>query len=344
MSLSRRIEDIISPRDLIDYTKENPAESGFLSELFPTRKVEGLEYDYILGADQRPATAMFYAFDTPTQLDQRRGYERGAGDLALIKDKMKLDEKEIYILEHPRTDSEAQFAIRKVYRDVDIILENIENRIEVLRAEALTTGAININENGLKTKIDFGIPVNHKGDLSWNDPDHDVLEDLFNITELMETDTGFPVTHILTSKKVFYTLCKNKTIRSAIYGTEKDRYLTPTELNQNLSAMGFPTISTDNRRYEVVTQKNGKLIRTLKRYIPEDSVLFLPDGKLGETIRGDTPEARGLRSSGIADVSPGDVTLTYYDEVDPVAKYVKGSATAMVNFPYANQIYMGKFK
>lgn len=344
MSLNRRLEEIISPRDFIDYIKEYPVEQGALSSLFPTRVVEGLEYDYVLGAYQRPATAQFYSFDTPTELDQRRGFQSGSGDLALIKDKMKLDEKEIYILEHPRTDTEANLAIRKVYRDVDIIRENIENTIEVLRAQALTTGKVEIHENGLDTVIDFGVPEEHKGNLTWSDSKHDVLEDLFDITEQMSSDTGFPVSHILTSRKVLYTLCKNETIRTAIRGTEKERYLTPTELNSELAKMGFPTISVDERRYEVLTQRDGKLKRELTRYIPETSVLFLPDGKLGETIRGDTPEARGLRSSNICDVQPGDVTITYYDEVDPVAKYVKGSATAMVNFPYADQVYIGTFE
>lgn len=339
-----RIEEIIAPKELIDYTKTFPVEPGALSNLFPTHKVDGLEYDYLLGANHRPATAMFYAFDTPTMLDQRRGFDRGKGDLALIKDKMKLDEKEIYTLEHPRSDYEAQFAIRQVYRDVDIIRENIENRIEVLRAEALTTGAININENGLKMKIDFGVPTDHKGDFEWADDTHDILLDIFNTCEKMEEDTGFPVTHILTSKQVVFQLCKNKTIRSAIFGTEKDKYITPPELNSELAKMGLPTFSTDNRYYEIRTQRNGKINIQKQFYIPRDAILFLPDGKLGDTIRGDTPEARGLRRSGVADVEPGDITMTYYEEVDPVAKYVKGSATAMVNFPYADQVFIGKLK
>ena len=88
----------------------------------------------------------------------------------------------------------------------------------------------------------------------------------------------------------------------------------------------------------------GKLVRENVRYLPEDSFVALPDGALGETLRGSTPERESALINHIATVESGETTITHYGEVDPVAEYVKGTTTAMVTFPYADQVYVGTLK
>lgn len=342
-----RIEDILSEKQLIDYSKAYPVEEGGLAQLFPTRKVTDFEFDWIKGAYNKSVMAEMYAYDTPTELGQREGYERGSGDMYLIKEKMKLDEREIIRLHNPRSDAEAQMAIRRIYNDVDEIRQRIENRIEWMRYQVLQTGKLDYLSNGIKTAIDFGIPNNHKGTLAnWSNPTTDVLEDIYNITDSMYRETGFKPEHILMSTKWLHTLLKNQTIRSALLGTESAKFITPPELNSALSQMGLPTISIDEKR--MATQKvvydkkgQGKLVKTFEKMLDEDTILFLPSGPMGETIRGIVPELY-LHNYASATERAGDIVITHYEDVDPVAHYVKGSATAMVTFPYAEQIYIGK--
>ncbi len=340
-----RIDELLSPENLIAYTKKHPIPTEGLGNLFPTRKIEGFDADIIKGAYNLPTAAQFYAFDTPTKIGQREGYERGSQSLGLIKEKMKLDEREIMNLANPRTDAEAQYIIRNIYNDVEKVRQRIETRIEQLRWEALITGEINIEEeNGFSTKVDFGMPKDHKKEFTWND-DADFLEDLFNIQEKIREDTGFEITHILTSRKWLYKLTKNSALHLAYNGdNNKSKFITPAEMNAALASFGLPTFSINETQYATEKVVKGKLVRENVRYLPEDTFVALPDGALGETLRGSTPERESNLINHIATVESGEITLTHYGEVDPVAEYVKGTTTAMVTFPYADQVYVGTLK
>lgn len=340
-----RIEDVLSDRRLLDYTQQFPPQPGDMEGLFPSVKIDDFEADMVFGAYNKPVLAEMYAFDTPTELGQREGYESGAVSLNLIKEKMKLDEREIMRLRRPRSNAEQTQAIQRIYRDVEEIQNRIENRIEYMRYQAVTTGKIEYVGNGLELGVDFGVPGNHKGTLSWSDPEADVLEEMFQIKETILKDTGFAPTHMLTSTKWLYKLLKNKAIRLAILGTEKDKFITPAEMNQGLSAMGLFTIKIDEKRYATQKVVNKRVVKTFEKFLPEDTAVFLPDGSLGNTIRGLTPEGEGLRDSGIAQIEmAGQTVITHYKEVDPVAHYVKGTASAMVTFPMAEQIFIGSMK
>lgn len=337
------IKEVLSPKALVDYTKAYPQMDEGLANLFPTRKIDALEADMILGARNLPVSAEFYPFDVPTKIGQREGYESGKLSLGFIKHKMKLDEEEIMNLSRPRDDAEVQYIINNIYNDVQKVRERIEVRIERLRYEALTTGKVNIqNENGYTTTVDFGMPTDHKGTHNWSNPDTDVFEEIFKIKEKIKTDTGFAPTRIMLNEKWIYTLLKNNAVRLSINGdNNKSRFITPAELNAALTAMDLPTLITNNRQYATEKLVKGRRKLTFVNYLPEDTFVAMPEGTLGETLRGTTPERESNRINQIATVDAGETTITYYEEVDPVAHYVKGSATAMVSFPFADQVYVG---
>lgn len=337
------IKEILSPQALVDYTKAFPVMDEGLGKLFPTRKIDAMEADMILGARNLPVSAEFYAFDTPTKIGQREGYESGKLGFGFIKHKMKLDEEEIINLSRPRDSAEVRYIINNIYNDVEKVRQRIEVRIERMRYEALLTGKLVVeNENGFSTTVDFGMPSNHKGTHNWSNPDTDVFEELFKIKQKIREDTGFSPTHLMVNEKWLYTLLKNNTVKLAINGdNNKSKYITPAQLNDNLRAMDLPYITTNNRQYAVEKIVKGKRTTKFVNYLPEDKFVVMPDGKLGDTFRGTTPERESDRINNIATVDAGETTLTYYAEVDPVAHYVKGSTTAMVSFPYADQVYVG---
>lgn len=342
------VQDVISQKALIDYSRAFPINNQAFGALFPTARVDGLEFDMIKGAYNRPVSAHFHAFDVETENGQRYGYKRSTQGLEFIKRKYQLNEKEIMMIRTPRTSQEQQYAINYIYDDITKLRLSIETRVERMRAEVLSTGQLSINENGYVAQtIDFGVPDEHKFDLKWTDENADVLQDLYKIRTQIRDDseTDTTVERIITSEKVLYNLLKNKTLRSAILGIQKDRILTQAELNAGLTRMNLPTFTTDDRKYAEETIENGQLVRKNVRYIDEDKVILLPNGILGNTFRGTTPEAQELRASGVANVDDmGDITLTSWHNQDPVAYYVKASSTAGISFPYANEIGIGTVK
>ena len=58
------VEEILSHKELIDYTKTRTPQKKVLEELFPARKTEALEIKMIKGANNLPVSASVHAFDT----------------------------------------------------------------------------------------------------------------------------------------------------------------------------------------------------------------------------------------------------------------------------------------
>ena len=77
-----RVEELLTPQELIDYTKERQTEAYMGELLFPERKTEAMEIKMIKGASDLPVSAHIHAFDTETELGSREGADYSMQDLA----------------------------------------------------------------------------------------------------------------------------------------------------------------------------------------------------------------------------------------------------------------------
>ena len=191
MAQNISVADVLSAKNLIDYTSLAPVQPRVLSELFPETKQSELTIEMIRGASDKPVTAHIHAFDTEAEIGDREGFKKDIADLALIKKKIPLREKEIIALEHPRTDAEFNMVRNQVYNDVDRLVESIYTRVEAMRGEALTTGRLVINENNYRQTINYGVPNNHKGSHTWSTGTPDILGDIYTDVDTIVADTGF---------------------------------------------------------------------------------------------------------------------------------------------------------
>jgi len=336
------IEELLSHKELIDYTKTRMPQPKILEELFPSRKTEALEIKMIRGANNLPVSASIHAFDTETETDQREPSGYDIAELALIKRKRKLSEKEIIHLEQPRNSVEEREAIQKIYNDVDALQDSVQTRVEAMRGEALSTGKLIINENGYKAEINYGVPASHKQDMAWSSGTPDILGDMDAAVDKIVDDTGFMPTRILTSRKNLNIILKDEKIRKAAFGVNCDRLLSRQELNTFLQSMGLPQIAIYDAKFRILKVKGNYIA---KRYFPENALVFMPDGNMGETLFGLTAEELELRKKADVDISAiGNVVIEQYATDDPVAKWVKAVATALVTFPCADQVFMATIK
>jgi hypothetical protein len=211
-----------------------------------------------------------------------------------------------------------------------------------MRMEAIGTGKLSINENGVKTSIDYGTPKAQQSTTDWTAANAKILDDIYNWTDKVVQNTGFTPTRALTSKSVLNILLTNTAIRKAILGVNSDRIITKDMLNQLLASMGLPQVATYDAQYR--TQgADGKYIA--KRYFEDGKFVLLPDGKLGDTIYGLTAEEIELRGKGDVKIeSFGNIIAEIYSTKDPVARWTKAVATCLPSFPYADQIYIAKVK
>ncbi len=336
------VEELLNHKELINYTKTRTPQKKVLEELFPSRKTEALEIKMIRGANNLPVSASIHAFDTETEIDQRETGSFDVAELALIKRKRKLSEKEIIRLEQPRNDVEEREAVQKIYNDVDDLQDSVLTRAEAMRGEALSTGKLAINENGYKAEIDYGVPTAHKQTFTWSGGTPEILNDMDAAVDKIVDDTGFTPTRVLTSKRNLNIILKDEKIRKAVFGVNSDRLLSRKELNNFLQTLGLPQVAVYDAKYRTLTAKGSYVA---KRYFSESAFVFMPEGNMGETLFGLTAEELELRKKDGVDISEiGNVVIEQYATEDPVAKWIKAVATALVTFPCADQVFIATIK
>lgn len=332
-----RIEELLSHKELIDYTKARTLPAMVGETLFPSKKIEGLEVEMIKGASSLPVAASIHAFDAETEIGSREGGSYSMQELALIKRKIKLGEKDLIALNNPRNSAEEKQIVDKIFADVDNLVNGVLARVEAMRMEALSTGKLVINENGFKTTIDYGTPNNHKANRTWS-TNAKILENIFEMCNTITNDTGYTPTRALTSTRILSMMLKDEAIRAAVFGVNSSKLLTLNELNQFLAAQSLPQVAVYDAKYR--TQgKNSSYTTT--RYLPEDKFILMPDGIMGNTFYGVTAEELELRNKADVDLQAiGNIFVEQYNTNDPVAKWIKAVATAMPSFPYADQVGM----
>lgn len=331
------VEELLAPQELIDYTKERKIEGTMGDVLFPERKTEALEIKMIKGASNLPISASIHSFDTEAEIGSREGADYSLQDLALIKKKIRLSEKELIALESPRNSMEEAEMVKKIFEDVDNLVLAVKTRIECMRMEALSTGKIQVNENGVKATIDYGMPTNHKATKTWKSGTPTILEDMDEMVNQIVKDTGFTPVRALTSKTNLNTILRDERIRAAIFGVNSAKMLTVAELNAFLAQQSLPQIAVYDKMYRK-QDKNGRY--SSMRFLPEESFIVMPEGKMGDTFYGLTAEELELRKNPAVDISAvGNIIVAQYATTDPVAKWIKAVATSMPSFPYADQVF-----
>jgi hypothetical protein len=334
------ILELFNQKEVLNYltNREFPALLG--ESLFPEVKRQSLEFDLIKGAGKTPVIANAHAFDTESEIGSREASKQ-AMELALIKRKIQLDEKDIIALENPRNNAEQQYLMQQVFNDMDALVAGVKARTEAMRMEALANGTVTLNGNGLNLTVDYGVPDENKEVLSgtslWTDETSDPLGDM----ERWQDALNGSATRALTSKTVLNALLQHKTIIEALYGKGSQRMATRQEFNAFLQQRDLPVIGVYDRKYR---KQNADGTYTSNRYFQNNKFAMFGDGELGETIYGPTAEEIRLTRNPEVDVNKiGNVLAMVYEESkDPVSTWTKAVATALPSFPVADEVFQAQ--
>ena len=324
-----RIDELFNTKELLNYyrVKKQPAMLG--DTLFPARKIQDIKFDMITGANGLPVSASVHAFDTETELASREVLQKGAAELALIKRKIAIGEREIIAINNPRMDSEQKALVMELFKDGDKMVNSVQTRIEAMRMELLSSGKINVKENGVSITLDYSVPGGNKKTFDWSDPaTAKPLEDIKTLADAVEDASGTKPTRILTSSKVLNKILACESVKKAIFGVNFDKIATRKDLNSLLESMELPQVAVYNAKYKV-QNANGKY--TTKRYFPENILSMFAENALGETVYGLTAEEIELLGSNKMEEAKmvGNIFVGVEKEGDPVRRYTKAVATAL---------------
>lgn len=331
------ITKLFSQPVVLDYVNNLPMDNMIGEQLFPSRKVEALEFDILKAGSRIPVVASIHAFDTEAEIGSREA-SKSAQELAYVKRKIQLKEKDLIALRHPRTPAEQKMIEENIYNDLDHVVNSVRARAELMRMEALSTGIITVKENGLDFKVDYGVPAEHKKELSgtslWSNDKSDPIGDLTDWAASLDIKP----TRILTSTKVRAALIKHPSI--AAYFKTAGMLPTTENLNSLLDSFGLPRIAVYDAQYRV-QDKDGKYAKA--RFFAEDRLVMMTDQLQGESVFGLTPDEARIVNFGSRNQMVNHIFAKVYESSqDPVGTWTFASATMLPSFPEADNVFQAK--
>ena len=334
--------EFLSSDNMVAYWLEkNVNAQPLLGEtLFPNRKQLGIQLDWIKGANDQPVGLRLSAFDSKTIRRDREGFEQYREKMPFFKESMYIDEElrqQLNIYMANNRNAMADQILAKIFDDQVKLITSAYITVERMRMEALTTGTISLGSNGQAYSYDFGIPQDQLKTVtkSWTDPTADVLADITEIVDAMKAK-GINITRAVCNNSVATALRTNNAIKNSIYvlgGGSIPSITSERVLNYIYEETGISFYVYDN----VWVDEN----KQAHKYIPDDTVVFLPEGTLGYTNFGTTPEESDLMNS-IADSSVSlvnnAIAVTNHIEHDPVLVETKVSMICLPSFERANEV------
>ncbi|MGW1998146.1 major capsid protein [Embleya sp. NPDC001921] len=318
--------EYILPSDLTGYARESLRDLEInrltLSQYLPSVQVDDLIFRFNRGGGSLLEAAPYRSYDTEASISGREGITRVTGELPPISRKMRLGEYDRLRLRHAANDE----ITNGLLSDAEKIVREIATRVEKARADALVTGQVVIDENGVKATVDFGRSAAHSvsAAIPWSTvASATPIVDLLSWRDTYVATTGEEPGVILTSRRVLAYLLRNAEIRTLL-GTVNGSpdIVSEASVHATLSVFGLPEIRTYDAQY-----KSGGVAT---RFIPDDKVLFLPSdsSELGGTFWGTTVEALDGGYSLGAGEEAGIVSGVYRVEESP-ALWTKAAAIVL---------------
>ena len=319
--------------------------------LFPSKKKTGLDLKWIKTSKGLPVSLAPSAFDTVSTLRSREGFKITETEMAFFKESMLVkenDEQEIMRVQDS-SDPFAQEVLDRIYDDAETLLEGAAVVPERMRMQLLSaengSPSISIAANGATYAYNYDPDGSYRasnyveltGTDMWSDTvNSDPISDVMNAQDAVEAKTGTRPSILLVSKKTMNFLKQNVKVRDYT-------------LAQNVTAN---IIMTDNRVKETFLTELGVTIIVyakqykdedgmVKKFYPDGMATLLPNGTLGNTWFGMTPEERTLMSKPGADVTvvDGGVAVSITVTEDPVQTKTTVSEICLPSFERMDETY-----
>ncbi|MFF2449362.1 major capsid protein [Neobacillus sp. NPDC058068] len=342
------IFDLVNAENIATYYQTNPSNAiPYLgSTLFPAKKQLGLDLSWIKGSKGLPVALMPSEFDAKATVRDRIGFDKIQTEMPFFRESMKIGEKdrqELNKLMGSNLDSMIMPLINNIYDDVTNLVNGAMVQPERMIMQLLSTGKIRITANRLDYDYDYKMSAAHKETLTagaaWSSVDSNPIDDIKRWQDTVEDDTGVRPVNAICTRKTWNYLLANKRIRLDMNPTGgQNIIMTDAMMKQYLQAKLGVSTAVYNKKF----MTEGK-IATL--FFPDEIFTLIPDGNLGNTFYGTTPEESDLMAgSSVADVSIVNtgVAITTVKEPHPVNVETIVSAITLPSFETIDNIFIAK--
>lgn len=343
--MTESIFDLVNPNNIAAYWETIVNEQApYLGEtLFPNVKQTGMEISWLKGASGSPVALNPSAFDTNAVPRTRKGLSKLTQDMAFFKESTYIDERlrqQLLLLQYAPDQTLRDTVIAHIFDDDIELIKGAALRREIIRMEALTTGSAYIVGNGVNMGIDYQMPADNKVTVktAWSDAKGNPFDDIVAAQDAIANRTGASITRAVMNRATWNTFRTNNVVKSTLLANNanKDSVVIPNSvMTQYLDEEYGIAYQIYDKGYN---DKSGKFTK----FMPDGEVAFLPDGDLGNTHFGTTPEEADLMASSDAQVRLVDtgVAVTTSRKVDPVTVQTKVSMLSLPSFEAADSVYL----
>lgn len=273
--------------------------------LFPAKKKTGLDLKWIKTSKGLPVSLAPSAFDTVSTIRSREGFTMDSTEMAFFKESMIIKEQDEQDIMRAvdSADPFVQETLNRIYNDAETLVEGADVVPERMRMQLLSsatssqgpsisiaangaTYAYNYDPNGDYVRDNFMelLTTNKWDDVNNSDP----ISDVMTAQDAVEAKTGTRPELMIVSKQTMNYLKQNAKVRNYI-------------LAQNATAN---VIVTDARVKEVFQNELGIAIIVYtkqfkdavggqaQKFFPDGYATLVPNGELGNTWYGMTPDER----------------------------------------------------
>jgi len=320
---------LVSPKAIsMNWTEAQTAADPYLGEaLFPRKQKAGLDLKWIRGNKGLPVSLMPSAFDVQATYRDRIGVKSVETEMPFFREGFKIKEKDRQnILRAIDTnDPYVREIIATVFDDAGQLIEGARvvaerERMQLLFPKNGNVG-ITIKANGVDYTYNYDADGSWKstnyialiGDKQWtNVSTSDPFADIQNAKDKIRDKGGIPRMLAMNSA-TFRTLRGNSKILN--------KFITNTGVavavanDGDLIKVLKETMELDGIiLYDKKFQDESKQTH---KFVPDGYVAVLPDGTLGDTYLGTTPEEADLQGKSIADVSIVDTGVAVTQVLNP---------------------------
>lgn len=341
---NKTIFDIVTATDIGAYWEATSQErEPYVGEvLFPNKKKLGLDLEWINGNSGIPVVLNLSAFDANVIPRAREGFTLTQAKMPFFKESLYIDEEirqQLNMAMENGSSAYVDVLTQRIFDDNIKLLEAARVQRERMRMTMLTTGAISIASNGQAVSFDYGVPTGHKATAttSWKTNTTDIIADIKSWQDKIEDDTGVRPTRAICNSSVWNAMLANTGIRNTMFvysngvATISDSALKAFLMEQ----LGL-SVYVNNKRYK---NEAG----TATKFVADDTFVLFPEGTLGNTWFGTTPEESDLmsgQSNATVALTDTGVAVTTMKHSDPVNVETKVSMITLPSFEASGQIFI----
>lgn len=274
--------------------------------LFPSKKVMGLDLKWVKGYKRNAVALRPSALGARAFVRDRIGASIIQHEIPFFREKMVISERlrqELARAKMDATDPYTSNIIEQIFDDAKSLTDGANVQAERLRMQLLFGGQISIKapaEDGGQPYFDYNYDVN--GDWNTNNvttltltdvwSDYDDSNPINDILDVVDdaSGKGVTLTRAIVSPKTFRDIMANANVKNMFRNADgTPRVFTRGQLIAEIATLTGVTIAVYNKAF--VDEAGNNVF-----YAPDDKMVLFPDGALGATVYGTTPEEIDLMS------------------------------------------------